>query len=376
MIARHAISINDYIIVSVQSIIASTPKERLDPSASRSNPSSVRIRGSSGEEANEPGTRFTCDVIEHLLSANHVPWTMMIASRERRLLASNYRIVAFGAFLCVLKSLLIISQSCFKDCKVYFDLCREATQRHKDNDRRHNALNMDVNSQAEREFRPYRESIPEELVDLSMRVLKLCCDQDWIQERCLKESDILCNQTNLCDKLLDDGQAQQLLRFICYKSTSELTKVSFDKGPKPIISSLLQNLNQWTLRATILELKLMIKILEYNTPSARPQDVNYNYSSALKTHEHNTQHLLHSVASATIELFQHQTEGRYTNASMSTTSSGASLALIQGTEQEDRKGIWLIAPLISRLPDNVQSKILSIAGTFPGVVVTAVHSHL
>ncbi|CAF4602035.1 unnamed protein product, partial [Rotaria magnacalcarata] len=46
LIARHALSINDYIIVSVQSIIASTPKERLDPSASRSNPSLSRLRGS------------------------------------------------------------------------------------------------------------------------------------------------------------------------------------------------------------------------------------------------------------------------------------------------------------------------------------------
>ncbi|CAF2948839.1 unnamed protein product [Rotaria sp. Silwood2] len=353
LIARHALSINDYIIVSVQSIIASTPKERLDPLASRSNPSLSRVRGSSGEEANEPGTRFTCDVIEHLFCANHIPWSMMIASRERRLLASNYRLVAFGAFLCVLKSLLIISQSCFKDCKTYYDLCREITQRHKDNDRHENALNMDVNNQAEKEFRLYREPIPEELVDLSMRVLKICCDQDWIQERCLKESDTLCNQTNLCDKLLDDGQAQQLLRFICYKSTSELTKVSFDKGPKPIISSLLQNLNQWTLRATILELKLMIKILEYNVPSPRPQDANFNISLALKTHEHNTQHLLQSIAGATIELFQHQTEGRY----------GSSSSLTQIHEQYDRKGIWLIAPLISRLPDNVQSRILQIAGS-------------
>ncbi|CAF1122651.1 unnamed protein product [Adineta steineri] len=353
LIARHALSINDYIIVSVQSIIASTPKERLDPLASRSNPSLSRVRGSSGEEANEPGTRFTCDVIEHLFCANHIPWTMMISSRERRLLASNYRLVAFGAFLCVLKSLLIISQSCFKDCKVYYDLCREATHRHKENDRLLNVTNMDINHQAEKEFRLYREPIPEELLDLSMRVLKLCCDQDWIQERCLKESDTLCNQTNLCDKLLDDGQAQQLLRFICYKSTSELTKVSFDKGPKPIISSLLQNLNQWTLRATILELKLMIKILEYNIPSQRPQDQSFNFSLALKTHEHNTMHLLQSIASATIELFQHQTEGRY----------GGSTSLTQYNEHYDRKGIWLIAPLISRLPDNVQSRILHIAGS-------------
>ena len=363
MIARHALSINDYIIVSVQSIIGSTPKERLDPSGSRPPPLS-RSRGSSGEEANEPGTRFTCDVIEHLLCANHIPWTMMIASRERRLLASNYRMVAFGAFLCVLKSLLIISQSCFKDCKVYYDFCCDSTQRRKDKDRYENALNMDVNSQAEREFLPSREPMPEELVDLSMRVLKLCCDQDWIQERCLKESDTLCNQTNLCDKLLDDGQAQQLLRFICYKSTSDLTRVSFDKGPKPIISSLLQNLNQWTLRATILELKLMIKILEYNIPLARPQDPNFNYALALKSHEHNTQHLLLSIASATIELFQQQTEGRYAGATVATASSSAAAAaaLLQANEQEDRKGIWLIAPLISRLPDNVQSKILQIAG--------------
>ena len=358
MIARHALSINDYIIVSVQSILASTPKERLDPSGSRGNPSSTRIRGSLIEEANEPGTRFTCDVIEHLLSAHHIPWIMMIASRERRLLASNYRNVAFGAFLCVLKSLLIISQSCFKDCKTYFELCRESTQRHAKN------FNFDRISPGEQHFRPYREPIPEELVDLSMRVLKLCCDQDWIQERCLKESDTLCNQTNLCDKLLDDGQAQQLLRFICYKSTSELTRFSLDKGPKPIISSLLQNLNQWTLRATILELKLMIKILEYNTPGTKSQDANFNYSSAMKTHEHNTQHLLHSIASATIELFQHQTEGRYATSSNSITSSSSTMSVPQTGEQEDRKGIWLIAPLISRLPDNVQSKILQIAGNY------------
>ena len=276
----------------------------------------------------------------------------MVASRERRLLASNYRLVAFGAFLCVLKSLLIISQSCFKDCKIYYEACRSATQRHKEKDRLTNTAMLTENGRAEKEFRIHREPIVEELVDLSMRVLKLCCDQDWIQERCLKESDTLCNQTNLCDKLLDDGQAQQLLRFICYKSTSDLTRVSFDKGPKPIISSLLQNLNQWTLRATILELKLMIKILEYNAPSSKSQDANFNYSLALKTHEHSTQHLLQSIASATIELFQHQTEGRY----------GGPTSLTQINEYCDRKGIWLIAPLISRLPDNVQSRILQIAG--------------
>ncbi|CAF1196062.1 unnamed protein product, partial [Didymodactylos carnosus] len=155
-----------------------------------------------------------------------------------------------------------------------------------------------------------------------------------------KESDTLCNQTNLCDKLLEEGQAQQLLRLICYKSNNELRQLSFDKGTKNIISSLLLNLNQWTLRSTILELKLMLKQLEYREP---------------KQTEHSN-HLLQSIASATIELFQHQTEGKYTVNNLTNNNTSTPILF-------DRKGIWLIAPLISRLPNNVQGKILQLAGS-------------
>jgi len=171
------------------------------------------------------------------------------------------------------------------------------------------------------------------LSDFAQHVLRQICSQEWVLERCLQNPEELCDTDMLLDSMLTPKQAQRLLHMICYPETTAATEESLDQ--RHIIARILENLDQWTLRMSWLDLQLM-----FTQFSPGSSELNQ---------------WLDTVAKAAIDVFQ-------------LTSGGVSCS-VDGRE-EKRSGlrpskpgsIWLVAPLVSKLPSAVQGRVLKVAG--------------
>ncbi|MEQ2193045.1 Mediator of RNA polymerase II transcription subunit 12, partial [Xenoophorus captivus] len=87
-------------------------------------------------------------------------------------------------------------------------------------------------------------------------VLKTICQQEWVGERCLKS--LSEDSSALQDPVLVNIQAQRLLQLICYPHR-QLDSDDGDNPQRQRIKRILQNMDQWTMRQSSLELQLMIK---------------------------------------------------------------------------------------------------------------------
>uniref|UniRef100_A0A8C3LGV6 Mediator complex subunit 12L n=1 Tax=Chrysolophus pictus TaxID=9089 RepID=A0A8C3LGV6_CHRPC len=197
------------------------------------------------------------------------------------------------------------------------------------------------------------------LSEYARYVLRSICQQEWVGEHCLKEPERLCTDKDLIlDPVLSNKQAQKLLQLICYphgvKECSE-----GDNPQRQHIKRILQNLDQWTLRQSWLELQLMIKQCMKEPGSGSVAEMNS---------------LLDNIAKATIEVFQQ-------SADLNNNSSNSGIGLFNpnsvgnadtsNTRQNGKKtflsssewrGVWLVAPLIAKLPTSVQGRVLKAAG--------------
>lgn len=129
----------------------------------------------------------------------------------------------------------------------------------------------------------------------------------------------MCKDDNLLDNLLTNKQAQRLLHMICYDQETN-AKIDANMDQKSQIVRILENLEQWSLRISLLDLQLMYK---------QTQSISSEFSSWLDT-----------VARAAIDVFI-PNENRKLN---------------------KKPPIWLVAPLVGKLPSEVQGRILKVAG--------------
>ncbi|XP_055677088.1 mediator of RNA polymerase II transcription subunit 12 isoform X2 [Lutzomyia longipalpis] len=156
------------------------------------------------------------------------------------------------------------------------------------------------------------------LYDFAQHVLRQICSQEWVLERCLQNAEELCLPGMLIDPMLTPKQAQRLLHMICYAENESNMKAEMDQ--KSIIVRILENLEQWSLRISWLDLQLMFK----QTNSNSAELTNW----------------LDTVARAAIDVFQ----------------------VSPVATKQEKPSIWLVAPLVSKLPSQVQGRILRVAG--------------
>lgn len=157
------------------------------------------------------------------------------------------------------------------------------------------------------------------LSEFAQQVLKQICTQEWVLECCLKNCDEMCKDEILLDNMLTNKQAQRLLHMICYDhDTNGIIKTNMDQ--KEQIIRILQNLEQWSLRVSLLDLQLMYK---------QTQSSSTEFSLWLDT-----------VAKAAIHMF----------------------ILTEEKQEVKKPSIWLIAPLVSKLPSEIAGRILKVAG--------------
>ncbi|XP_053952876.1 mediator of RNA polymerase II transcription subunit 12 [Anastrepha ludens] len=161
------------------------------------------------------------------------------------------------------------------------------------------------------------------LLEFANHVLKQICSQEHVLERCLKHADNLCEM--IIDDMLTTKQVQRVLYMICYPE-AEYNIIS-EMDQRSMIVRILENLEQWTLRISWLDLELM-----YRQSMNNPNELN---------------NWLDTVAKAAIDVFQTDNG--------SPTHGGKEMC-------REKQSTWLIAPLVSKLTPAVKGRVLRVAG--------------
>uniref|UniRef100_A0A663MCW4 Mediator complex subunit 12L n=1 Tax=Athene cunicularia TaxID=194338 RepID=A0A663MCW4_ATHCN len=283
-----------------------------------------------GDPDAEPGARMTCRLLLHLFRTPQVClfpqgtgklFPGIRSSCDRHLLAAAHNSIEVGAVFAVLKAILMLGKIISLKSEDFHmrGLLDE--------------LNEDEIWGSSHTLKSCGKAVSIETASLSeyaRYVLRTICQQEWVGEHCLKEPERLCTDKDLIlDPVLSNKQAQKLLQLICYPhGIKECTEG--DNPQRQHIKRILQNLDQWTLRQSWLELQLMIK-------------------QCMKD-------LLDNIAKATIEVFQQSAD--LNNNSSNSVHPSYSRCIVSS----EWRGVWLVAPLIAKLPTSVQGRVLKAAG--------------
>uniref|UniRef100_A0A8B9R9K9 Mediator complex subunit 12 n=1 Tax=Astyanax mexicanus TaxID=7994 RepID=A0A8B9R9K9_ASTMX len=291
------------------------------------------LNAACSEQDSEPGARLTCRILLHLFRTpqrNPCPQddksTVGIRSScDRHLLAASQNSIVVGAVFAVLKAVFMLGDAELKGSGFSHPAGLDDIGEDDMGSKKSGGRNVSIETASLDVYAKY--------------VLKSICQQEWVGERCLKS--LSEDSSALQDPVLVNIQAQRLLQLICYPHR-QLDSEEGDNPQRQRIKRILQNMDQWTMRQSSLELQLMIK-----------QSSNNELYS-----------LLENIAKATIEVFQKSAEMNSSNPSWngSAASSSSDCMVFFCCSSSERSGVWLVAPLIAKLPTSVQGHVLKAAG--------------
>lgn len=189
------------------------------------------------------------------------------------------------------------------------------------------------------------------LGEFAKHALKQICSQEWVHEKCLRDPEMLCKPDLLLDTMLTSKQAQQLLEMICHPKAPMMSLGAAELDHRQYINKILHNLDEWTLRISWLQLQLIYAQCSQSQGGSQT--------------EVNT--WLENVAKTTIEFFQSCSEEsskvnvRSSAVKCKSSQSKQNQAAELNESKETR--VFLVSPLISKLPYSLQGKILRVAAT-------------
>ncbi|XP_063890772.1 mediator of RNA polymerase II transcription subunit 12 isoform X1 [Helicoverpa armigera] len=323
--------------------------------------------GSSGNAPNAPspdtGARLTCHLLLRLFKTVDTPQPGLYSvstspgpggaaagvrlSCDRHLLAAAHKNIGVGPVLATLKAILMVGDSTARDggkpggkksCELSHILGTSDTV---PTDAQLDLMSM-VDSEMSGGHRTPRGSggvgstlldSSQSLSSLARRVLAEICSEEWVLQKCLQNPDELYQPDMLLDPMLTSRQAQRLLHMICYPESASHTHPDLDQ--KTMITRLLENLEQWSLRMSWLDLQLMFK----QFPSG---------SSELSA-------WLDTVARAVINVFQQPAPPPPDK-----DRTGTDRGVVSTSKWSE--SVWLVAPLVAKLPAAVQGRVLKQAG--------------
>ncbi|XP_041350095.1 mediator of RNA polymerase II transcription subunit 12-like protein isoform X2 [Gigantopelta aegis] len=334
LIARHCFSFQDLVVhVALPSLLAACPS-------------------AGGDQDAEPGARLTCHLLLRLFKTSHLIMTgvpsfcnsmkepsMIKASCDCHLLEAAHDSITLGPVLAVLKAILVLGDSCNDESKSKSNSNNNSSKDKGGDDIIQTLLrgiddDVDMNMVLGSSLHGKNCMESAGLSEFSKHALREMCRQTWVQEKFLKDPENLFDGDLLIDPMLSNKQAQQLLHMICYPSGLPNQVDGVDADNKQVILRILQTLDQWSLRVSWLELQLMFKQATTQTE---------------------TNNILDNIAKETVELFHQQTENCKSTA-------GASSPNQQNKQDADKNSVWLVAPLISKLPCTIQGRVLKLAG--------------
>uniref|UniRef100_A0A8C1JB92 Mediator complex subunit 12 n=1 Tax=Cyprinus carpio TaxID=7962 RepID=A0A8C1JB92_CYPCA len=297
------------------------------------------LNAACSEQDSESGARLTCRILLHLFRTpqrNPCPQdgTKSVGIRsscDRHLLAASQNSIVVGAVFAVLKAVFMLGDAELKGSGFSHSAGLDDIGEDDMGSKKSGGRNVSIETAS--------------LVVYAKYVLKSICQQEWVGERCLKS--LSEDSSALQDPVLVNIQAQRLLQLICYPHR-QLDSEEGENPQRQRIKRILQNMDQWTMRQSSLELQLMIK-----------QSSNNELYS-----------LLENIAKATIEVFQKSAEMNSSNptwngsavSSSSVSNSNSASKLKPVLSSSERSGVWLVAPLIGKLPTSVQGHVLKAAG--------------
>uniref|UniRef100_A0A8C7IT06 Mediator complex subunit 12 n=1 Tax=Oncorhynchus kisutch TaxID=8019 RepID=A0A8C7IT06_ONCKI len=275
------------------------------------------LNAACSEQDSEPGARLTCRILLHLFKTpQRNPYKSSVGIRsscDRHLLAASQNSIVVGAVFAVLKAVFMLGDAELKGSGFS-----------------HTAgLDDDIGS---KKSGGHTVSIETASLDMYAKyVLKSICQQEWVGERCLKS--LSEDSSALQDPVLVNIQAQRLLQLICYPHR-QLDSEEGDNPQRQRIKRILQVMDELVFIVSLQEL----------------------YS------------LLENIAKVTIEVFQKSAEINSNNPlGNSSAGAGSSTSNSNDTSKmkpvsSERTGVWLVAPLIAKLPTSVQGHVLKAAG--------------
>lgn len=185
------------------------------------------------------------------------------------------------------------------------------------------------------------------LSEFAQHVLRQICAQEWILDRCLQKPDDLCG--TLIDPMLSDKQAQRLLHMMCYSEEDASAKADMD--PATQIVRILENLEQWSIRISLLDLTLMFK---QNKSPELSGWLDMVAKAAIDVFHDNDDNAAGAAAAAVSAALPDSPDAKAPLSPLATaTAPGAS---------KSKTSIWLVAPLVAKLGKEVQGRILRVAG--------------
>ncbi|XP_056005371.1 mediator of RNA polymerase II transcription subunit 12-like protein isoform X2 [Ostrea edulis] len=326
LIARHCFSLQDLVVhVVLPSLLSARPT-------------------ASGDQDAENGARLTCHILLRLFKTSDMTLTSpgprlgsksqsqcnIKRSCDKHLLAAAHDSITVGPVLAVLKAMLVLSDLCSDEMR-----CKSGSSSKKeDKDDIFRTLLSSIDDEEDMHMAmgPSKRKHGMEsagLSDFARHALKEMCKQEWVQEKFLKDPEGVQSSDLLLDNMLSNKQAQQLLQMICYPNGVPNQVDGSEPDVKQIIQRVLQTLDMWGLRVSLLELQLLFK---------------------QATTQADTNILLDSIARGTIDLFHRQTESnRHTD-------------IDSNQQKPDPDAIWLVGPLIAKLPSQVQGRVLKLSG--------------
>uniref|UniRef100_A0A8C7UTP6 Mediator complex subunit 12 n=1 Tax=Oncorhynchus mykiss TaxID=8022 RepID=A0A8C7UTP6_ONCMY len=294
------------------------------------------LNAACSEQDSEPGARLTCRILLHLFKTpqrNPCPQdgaksdkssVGIRSSCDRHLLAASQNSIVVGAVFAVLKAVFMLGDAELKGSGFS------------------HPASLDDDDIGSKKSGGHTVSIETASLDMYAKyVLKSICQQEWVGERCLKS--LSEDSSALQDPVLVNIQAQRLLQLICYPHR-QLDSEEGDNPQRQRIKRILQVMDELVFIVSLQEL----------------------YS------------LLENIATVTIEVFQKSAEMNSNNPSgnisagypnhafsllvKSNLSVKSLLFVCVPPSSSERTGVWLVAPLIAKLPTSVQGHVLKAAG--------------
>uniref|UniRef100_A0A4W5NUY9 Mediator complex subunit 12 n=1 Tax=Hucho hucho TaxID=62062 RepID=A0A4W5NUY9_9TELE len=277
------------------------------------------LNAACSEQDSEPGARLTCRILLHLFKTpQRNPYKSSVGIRsscDRHLLAASQNSIVVGAVFAVLKAVFMLGDAELKGSGFSHPAGLDDIADDDMGSKKSGGRTVSIETASLDVYAKY--------------VLKSICQQEWVGERCLRS--LSEDSSALQDPVLVNIQAQRLLQLICYPHR-QLDSEEGDNPQRQRIKHILQ------------VIVFLVSLQEL-------------YS------------LLENIAKATIEVFQKSAEMNSINLSGNgSAGAGGSASNSNNPSKKpvlsssERSGVWLVAPLIAKLPTSVQGHVLKAAG--------------
>uniref|UniRef100_A0A673XZF1 Mediator complex subunit 12 n=1 Tax=Salmo trutta TaxID=8032 RepID=A0A673XZF1_SALTR len=277
------------------------------------------LNAACSEQDSEPGARLTCRILLHLFKTPQPS-----PSPTHPFEPTSDQIIVVGAVFAVLKAVFMLGDAELKGSGFSHPAGLDDIADDDMGSKKSGGRTVSIETASLDVYAKY--------------VLKSICQQEWVGERCLRS--LSEDSSALQDPVLVNIQAQRLLQLICYPHR-QLDSEEGDNPQRQRIKHILQ------------------------VSPHKP----YALTTGLRSAGHNLYSLLENIAKATIEVFQKSAEMNSTNLSGNgSAGAGGSASNSNNPSKKpvlsssERSGVWLVAPLIAKLPTSVQGHVLKAAG--------------